>query len=157
ASSRGRPSCCSRRFRMETAERRRRRHQTGRRLWYNRQSATCHRTWRRRGARKPMRASTETPWLRAAAPLGAACRVFGPTLVQWQLRWATDPQYSHGYFVPAFALALLWLRRPMLRGEPLVPRAWGLALVGLAAAMRLGGAFFYAVWVEQIALLPLLA
>jgi exosortase len=114
------------------------------------------------------RASTVTLWLRAAALLGAACWVFWPTLVQWQHRWASDPQYSHGYFVPAFALALLWLRRPMLQGEPLGgvggetppnprPSAWGLALVVLAAGLRLAGAFFYAVWVEQIALLPLLA
>lgn len=35
-----------------------------------------------------------------------------PTLASAGRRWLVDPQYSHGYLVPCFALVLLWLRSP---------------------------------------------
>lgn len=37
---------------------------------------------------------------------------FYPTLGQLAERWSMDPQYSHGFLVPLFALLILWLRRP---------------------------------------------
>jgi exosortase len=104
-----------------------------------------------------MKRATLTAWLNAAVLLAASLWVCWPTLARWQHRWASDAQYSHGYFVPAFALLLLWLRRPLLRGEPARGSAWGLVLLAFACALRLTGAFFYFVWVEQIAVLPLLA
>jgi exosortase len=76
-------------------------------------------------------------------------------------RWSEDPQYSHGYLVPAFALYLLWLRRDrLLRHSSLIlpseGRAWGLGLafLGLAAALRLGGAYYSFEYFDQISLLP---
>ena len=104
-----------------------------------------------------MRRASLTAWLNAAVLLAAALWVGWPTLAQWQFRWANDAQYSHGYFVPAFALVLLWLRRPMLAFADARPSTFGLALLVVAAGMRLVGAYFYFVWVEQIALLPMLA
>jgi exosortase len=82
---------------------------------------------------------------------------YWPTLREMVERWSTDPRYAHGYLVPAFALALLWLRRDRL--EAFAPRpSWGgLALIGAAFALRLAGAYYYVGWFEAASLLPALA
>ena len=69
-------------------------------------------------------------------------------------RWSEDPQYSHGYLVPAFALYLLWMRRDRLMRQTLSVNGLGLVLLGLAAALRLGGAYFSYEYFDQISLLP---
>ncbi len=77
---------------------------------------------------------------------------YWPTLGAVQNRWAHDPQYSHGYLVPVFAVLVLWRRR---KGFPpaLRPEWWGLALLAGAAALRLAGGYFYFYWFEGISLL----
>jgi exosortase len=72
-------------------------------------------------------------------------------------KWAQDPQYSHGYLVPAFSLYLLWWRRDRLQGTRLEPRWWGVGLLGVGFALRLAGAYFYFAWFEAVSLLPMLA
>ncbi len=88
---------------------------------------------------------------------------FWPTLGEMAWRWGHDPQYSHGYLVPAFAVYLLWARRERLLAAPTqaaqaaLPTAWGLALLTAGAALRLGGAYFHFGYLDQIAILPCLA
>src|SRR5262249_55754813 len=72
-----------------------------------------------------------------AAPLAVVLWAYWPTLAETQRTWATNPQYSHGYLVPLFALLLLWLRRDRLAAEALAPCWWGLPLVGLPVGLRL--------------------
>jgi exosortase len=81
---------------------------------------------------------------------------YWPTLRALAHRWAVDPQYSHGYLVPAFALLLLWLRRARLTGAAR-PSAWGAAFLAGGTALRLAGACFYFDWLDAISLLPCLA
>jgi exosortase len=79
---------------------------------------------------------------------------YWPVFRDIQDRWATDPIYSHGYLVPAFALALLWLRwKP---NTSLAPSWWGLVFLSIAASMRLAGAYFYFDWIGAASLLPCL-
>ena len=86
----------------------------------------------------------------------SACLVwaFLPTLIDLVQTWNTDPQYSHGFLAPVFAAFLLWLRRGRLDRAALRPSWWGLAPLAAGLVLRLGGAFFYFTWLEQIALLP---
>lgn len=53
------------------------------------------------------------------------------------LEWVADfwqrPEYSHGYLIPAFACALLWLRRPD-QELPENEKKLGLTLIGVGAA-----------------------
>jgi exosortase len=68
-------------------------------------------------------------------------------------RWHHDPQYSHGYLVPVFALVLLWLRRQRLTLDLSAFRCWGVVLLGTAAALRLVGAYFFVIWLDGLSLL----
>jgi exosortase len=76
------------------------------------------------------------------------------TLGRMVWRWSEDPQYSHGYLVPAFALYLLWMRRDQLMRRTPSVNGLGLGLLGLAAALRLGGAYYSYEYFDQISLLP---
>ncbi len=82
---------------------------------------------------------------------------FAPTFAELAHRWSADPQYSHGYLVPAFAVVLLWMRRDrckeMIRGTS----SWGLALLGLGVLMRFAADYLYMDWLDAAALLPCLA
>jgi exosortase len=79
------------------------------------------------------------------------------TLAEVASRWATDPQYSHGFLVPLFSLYLLWIRRGHLEAADLRPRWWGVGLVAAAVAMRLAGHFFFQSVLDTGSLLVCLA
>ncbi len=76
------------------------------------------------------------------------------TLAAVANRWADDPQYSHGYLVPVFAVYLLWLRRNRLRGQAWSGNWFGLGLLGVSVGLRLGGAYCRFDYLDQISLLP---
>jgi exosortase len=100
------------------------------------------------------------PWRRLLVPAALAVVLlwaFAPTLGELAHRWTQDPQYSHGYLVPAFAVVLLWMRRDRCAG--IVPSWswWGLLLLGLGVALRFAGDYAFLDWVDAFALLPCIA
>jgi exosortase len=108
------------------------------------------------------------PFVRVAVPGAGLLWAYAPTLRGLAHRWAVDPQYSHGYLVPAFAALLLWLRRGRLKSNPLAERAEspargasgplsGLALLLGGTAVRLAGTYFYYDWFDGLSLLPCVA
>jgi exosortase len=104
--------------------------------------------------------SPSLSWRPLLAPvaLGAALLwAFWPTLAELAHRWSNDSQYSHGYLVPVFAAALLWMRRE--NRPAFEPRFswWGVALLSLGVALRFVGDFIFLDWLDAIALLPCLA
>ncbi|MBI2806381.1 MAG: exosortase/archaeosortase family protein [Planctomycetes bacterium] len=76
------------------------------------------------------------------------------TLERIVARWTEDPQYSHGYLVPAFALYLLWLRRERLDAAALNANWLGTALLLIAAGLRLAGAHYSFEYLDQASFLP---
>jgi exosortase len=94
----------------------------------------------------------------APAALGVALLwAFWPTLAELARRWSSDPQYSHGYLVPVFAAALLYMRRSMCAQLEPGFHWWGLALLALGLGVRFAGEYLYMDWLEAAALLPCLA
>jgi exosortase len=89
--------------------------------------------------------------------VAAVLWAYWPTLGEMAQRWARDPQYSHGYLVPFFALALLWLRRSQLTSGTVQGSWLGVPLLALGIALRLIGGFYYYIWLDAISLLPCLA
>jgi exosortase len=100
-------------------------------------------------------------WRRVAVPAGlvgvALLWASWPSLAAMADRWSHDPRYSHGYLMPAFAAYLLWTRRGLLAGAPGRPSWWGVALLGVGAAMKAAGAFYYYGWFDAASLLVSLA
>lgn len=58
------------------------------------------------------------------------------TLANMADRWSSDPQYSHGFIVPVFALVVLWSRRSMLTNVVWEPAWVGGLLMGIGFALR---------------------
>jgi exosortase len=98
------------------------------------------------------------PALLRVGILGAALLwSYWPTLASMARTWTGDPQYSHGYLVPLFAVVLLWWRGREVDFAALRPSAWGYAVLAAGTLLRLGGAFFYYEWFDALSLLPVLA
>ena len=68
----------------------------------------------------------------------------------------TDPQYSHGYLIPAFSLFLLWMRRRDIKEVPLMERWAGVGVLGLGIAIWLGGSYFSYPIIEMWSFIPCL-
>lgn len=81
---------------------------------------------------------------------------YAPTFRTLPRRWQHDPQYSHGYVVPLFALAVLWFRRDRFPAGTLRASWGGLALVAAGCALHLAGAWFHVDWFDGLSLLPVL-
>jgi exosortase len=70
-------------------------------------------------------------------------------------KWSSA-EYSHGYFVPVFAVALLWLRRNQIISEPCSPSPWGLLVLAAGSAVRVAASYYYVEYLEALSLLPCL-
>jgi exosortase len=82
---------------------------------------------------------------------------FWPTLAAMADKWQHDPQYSHGYLVPAFSIALLWLRRDPLQAVQRQCNWWGVGLLTMAGLLHFMGAYVYFDWLEAASLIVCLA
>jgi len=82
---------------------------------------------------------------------------YWPTFGAMSRKWLHDPQYSHGYLVPVFAVVLLCLRRPTLSVGQLSGSWWGLVLVTVGVLLRLVAVYTYLDWLDAASLVPCLA
>lgn len=73
---------------------------------------------------------------------GALVWAYWPAFRAMAEKWKSDPQYSHGFLVPVFAAALLWLRRPYLAGRVLTPSWWCMLPLLFGVALHLPAAAF---------------
>jgi exosortase len=92
-----------------------------------------------------------------AGPLACLLWAYWTTLAEAASRWSADASYSHGYLVPLFAVALLWLRREYMPANLLQPNWLGLLLLAAGIGLRLFSSYFFYVWLDPISLLPCLA
>jgi exosortase len=91
-------------------------------------------------------------------PAGCLMWALWPSMAAMADRWASDPRYAHGYFVPMFAAALLWMRRERLsQGGAPRPSTWGLVPVAIGAALQVAGGYLGVEWLDGVSLLPYLA
>ncbi len=73
----------------------------------------------------------------AAALFAALIASHWGTLAHMADRWAHDPQYSHCFVVPLFALFVLWSRREMLHRIAWQPSWLGLPLMAFGVVARI--------------------
>lgn len=89
--------------------------------------------------------------------LGGLAWLYWPDLLAMQLRWESDPQYSHGYLVPLFSVILLFARR-----ESFQPDSWrsswgGLLLLGVGLGTKMYASHYYIEALSQASLVIAIA
>jgi exosortase len=90
--------------------------------------------------------SERTPVWQICALCAALIWLYAPVLRHLVGQWMHDPNYSHGFFVPAFSLFVLWQDKTRLSSLPLKP-AWSgilllVAAIGILTAGVLGAELF---------------
>lgn len=90
-------------------------------------------------------------------PVACLVWAYWTTLVEVSQRWSSDEAYSHGWLVPLFALALLWLRREKAPDWPWQPTWWGGLILAAGIGLRLYGTYFGYIWHDQISLVVCVA
>lgn len=83
--------------------------------------------------------------------------LYGPILARLAQQWWSDPNFSHGFFVPIFSVFVLWQDRERLRAFPQSPSNWGLPLMVVAAVMLILGVFGAENFMARVSLIVLLA
>lgn len=98
-------------------------------------------------------------WVTGAILAASFLWAYWPVVGEMAHKWQTDPQFSHGYLVPLFALYLLWSGRdrPSRLRDSTRFRTAGWMLLAAGIALRWAGAFYYVEWFEAVSLLPVLA
>ncbi len=92
-----------------------------------------------------------------AAVAAAFLWVYGSTLGRLAHVWWTEADYGHGFFVPVFALVLLWSRRDMVKPWPKQGSVWGLAFLGVFGAFVLASTYFPFATPVRMSIIPFLA
>jgi exosortase len=75
-------------------------------------------------------------WLSLAALL---VLLYYSVVARLVLQWINDPNFSHGFFVPAFSAFVIWDGRKRLATLPMQPSWWGTLMVALALSVLVLG------------------
>lgn len=89
--------------------------------------------------------------------LFAGLWAYWPTVEIMLNKWNNSPEYSHGYLVPIFSIALLWTRLDQLDLKKIGVNPWGLVLIAAALIMRSMAIRFYMEWFDLLSVIPFLA
>lgn len=90
--------------------------------------------------------------------LGAALLwLYGDVLAALVRQWASDDNYSHGFFVIPLAAFFAWERREGLRQAPRRPSTLGAVLVGASLLVFVAGIFGAELFLTRVSLIGVLA
>ncbi|MBV9572718.1 MAG: exosortase [Acidobacteriales bacterium] len=78
-------------------------------------------------------------------------------LAQLGAQWWKNPDFSHGFFVPAFSLFVLWKERERLAKVVRAPSAWGLPIIALSLCVLVVGVLGAELFLSRVSLLVLIA
>ena len=107
-------------------------------------------------ASKPS-SSERTPWWQFLILGTALLWLYAPVLSRLIHQWVRDPNYSHGFFVPAFSLYVLWQERDRLSSLPLRPSWSGLLLLAIAVVVLTAGTLGAELFLSRVSFLIALA
>jgi exosortase D (VPLPA-CTERM-specific) len=91
------------------------------------------------------------------ALLALLALLYASVLARLFLQWIRDPNFSHGIFVPIFALFVIWQDRKRLEAIPSTPSWAGLPLVVLSLLVLLLGVLGADIFLPRVSFLILLA
>lgn len=83
--------------------------------------------------------------------------LYGGALSSLVSQWASDDDYSHGFFVIPLAAFFAWERRDALARATCRPSFWGLLLIGFSIAAFLAGILGAELFLTRVSLVGVLA
>lgn len=98
-----------------------------------------------------------TPLWQLVVLCGALLWVYAPVLEQLMAQWNRDPNYSHGFFVPAFSFFVLWQQKDRLKALPLRPSWSGLVVLAGALLVLMAGVLGAELFLSRSSLLLAIA
>jgi len=72
-------------------------------------------------------------------------------------QWVSDDNFSHGFFVPAFSLFVLWQDRALIASRARQSSFWGLPIIVLALLVLVVGVLGAELFLSRVSLLLLIA
>jgi exosortase len=88
--------------------------------------------------------------------LALVCFLYVPILGRLAAQWWTDPNFSHGFFVPAFSAFIVWQERARLRLIQPAPSNWGLPIIVFSLGILILGVFGAELFLSRMSLLVLI-
>src|ERR1051325_3620541 len=89
--------------------------------------------------------------------LGISAWLYVPILGRLTQQWWTDPNFSHGFFVPLFSLFVLWQDRSRLSAVRRQPSLWGLPVIIISLCTLILGVLGAEVFLARTSLILLAA
>jgi exosortase len=105
----------------------------------------------------PGLSSGRMPRWQAALILLLVAWIYFPILTKLSSQWWHDPNFSHGFFVPAFSLYVLWERRKTLGTIPINPSWTGLPILISALAVLIVGVLGAELFLSRLSFLFVIA
>jgi len=96
-------------------------------------------------------------WWQAGSIFLLTAWLYAPIVLHLAVQWWHDPNYVHGFFVPAFSLLLLWEDRARLTALPLKPSWAGLVILLFALCALTVGVLSTEFFLPRISFLLLIA
>ncbi len=96
-------------------------------------------------------------WWRVAVLISLTAWLYSPVLIRLGAQWLNDPNFSHGFFVPAFSLYLLWGERHQVSKLEAQPSLWGLPLILCGLVILFLGVFGAELFLSRVSLLFVIA
>jgi exosortase len=83
--------------------------------------------------------------------------LYSSVIITLVMNWWTDPNFSHGFFVPAFSAYVVWVNRKRLAGLRTEPSWSGLLIIALAMCMLVVGVLGAELFLSRSSLVILIA
>lgn len=96
-------------------------------------------------------------WLQAGTLAILVLWLYADVLQRLAAQWWTDPNFSHGFFVPAFSAFVAWQKRRQLSRLPAKPSWFGLAVAACALGALAVGVLGAELFLSRASLVFLLA
>jgi exosortase len=96
-------------------------------------------------------------WWQVAVIAGLLLWLYFPTLRHLVGQWWSDPDFSHGFFVPLFSAFVIWQERSRLTALDIRPSWWGLLLLGFGMCLLVVGQLGADIFLPRLSLLIVLA
>lgn len=98
-----------------------------------------------------------TSWWQTAVLVGLLLWLYTPTLTHLVGQWWSDPNFSHGFFVPLFSAFVIWQEWPQLMRLTPQPSWWGSIFLGFGLCVLILGQLGAELFLSRCSLLIVVA